>query len=146
MGTSKDVQLRALTLLKVVAQGDGKQLFNFAQQILTDRWKKLSHIFSLTKRFSLQTIPTQYCTFFERTREPSPAYAWVKCKRKEDKNCQEIFRVAKITGRTGRQFFAGDCYVRFSLLMDQHDFDMLIHRLKELVSQEYEASAQYMSI
>ncbi|XP_049399542.1 tryptophan aminotransferase-related protein 3-like [Solanum stenotomum] len=145
MGTSKDVQLRALTLLKVVAQGDGKQLFNFAQQILTDRWKKLSHIFSLTKRFSLQTIPTQYCIFFERTREPSPGYAWVKCKRKEDKNCQEIFRVAKLTGRTGRQFFAGDRYVRFSLLRGQHGFDMLIHRLKELISQEYEANAQAMS-
>lgn len=72
MGISKDVQLRALTLLKVVAQGDGKQIFNFAQQILRDHWEKLSHIFSLTKHFSLQTIPPQYCTFLERTREPSP--------------------------------------------------------------------------
>lgn len=72
MGTSKDVQLRVLTLLKVVAQGDGKQLFNFAQQILRDRWEKLSHIFSITKRVSLQKVPTQYCTFLERAREPSP--------------------------------------------------------------------------
>lgn len=73
-------------------------------------------------------------------------YAWVKCKRTEDKNCQEVFRVAKIIGRSSRAFYAGDCYVRFSLVMDQQDFDMLIHRLKELISQEYEASAQYMSI
>lgn len=145
MGTSKDVQLRVLTLLKVVAQGDGKQLFNFAQQILRDRWEKLSHIFSITKRVSLQKVPTQYCTFLERAREPSPAYAWVECKRKEDKNCEEVFRVAKIIGCPGRKFLAEDRHVRLSLLKSQHDFDMLIHRLKELVSQEYEASAQAMS-
>ncbi|XP_060170836.1 tryptophan aminotransferase-related protein 4-like [Lycium barbarum] len=145
MGTSKDAQLRALTLLKVVAEGDGKQLFNFAHQILMDRWEKLSQMFSLSKRFSLQRIPTQHCIFVERAREPSPAYAWVKCKRKEDKNCTEIFRVAKIIGRPGSKFFAGDRYVRLSLLKGQHDFDMLILRLKQLVSLEYEASAQVMS-
>ncbi|KAK4374408.1 hypothetical protein RND71_005085 [Anisodus tanguticus] len=140
MGISKDAQLRALTLLKVVGEGDGKQLFNFAHQILRDRWEKLSQIFSLSKRFSLQRVPTQYCTFLERAREPSPAYAWVKCKRKE-KNCTEVFKVAKIIGRPGSRFFVGERYVRLSLLKGQHDFDMLILRLKELVSQEYEASS-----
>lgn len=39
------------------------------------------------------------------------AYAWVKCKRKEDKNCAEVFIVAKIVGRPGSKFFAGDRYV-----------------------------------
>lgn len=73
------------------------------------------------------------------------AYAWVECKRKEDKNCEEVFRVAKIIGCPGRKFLAEDRHVRLSLLKSQHDFDMLIHRLKELVSQEYEASAQAMS-
>ncbi|XP_009767595.1 tryptophan aminotransferase-related protein 4-like [Nicotiana sylvestris] len=145
MGTSKDGQLRALTLLKVVAQGDDKQLFNFAHQILSHRWEKLSRIFSLSKRFSLQRIPTQYCTFLDRIREPSPAYAWVKCKRKEDKNCTEIFRVAKIIGRPGSKFFAENRYVRLSLLKGQHDFEMLISQMKKLVSQEGGVGAQAIS-
>ncbi|OIS97363.1 tryptophan aminotransferase-related protein 4 [Nicotiana attenuata] len=145
MGTSKDGQLRALTLMKVVAQGDGKQLFNFAHQILSDRWEKLSRIFSLSKRFSLQRIPTQYCTFLDRVRAPSPAYAWVKCKRKEDKNCTQVFRLAKIIGRPGSKFFAENRYVRLSLLKGQHDFEMLIRQMKKLVSQEDGVGAQAIS-
>ncbi|XP_060170835.1 tryptophan aminotransferase-related protein 4-like [Lycium barbarum] len=145
MGIPKDAQLRALTLLKVVAEGDGKQLFHFAHQNLRDRWEKLSQIFSLSKSFSLQRIPTQYCTYLERARDPSPAYAWVKCKRYEDQNCSEVFKVAKIIGRPGSRFSARDRYVRLSLLKGQHDFDMLIRRVKQLVSQEHEARAESMS-
>ncbi|OIT01456.1 tryptophan aminotransferase-related protein 4, partial [Nicotiana attenuata] len=142
MGFSKDTQLRALTLLKVVAEGDGKQIFNFGHEIMRDRWEKMIHIFSLSKRFSLQRIPTQYCTFLDGVREPSPGYAWVKCNRKEDKNCTKVFRVAKIIGRPGSNFFAKDRYVRLSLIKSQHDFDMLIRRVKQLVDKE---GAQAMS-
>lgn len=72
MEMSKDTLLRALTILRVVTEGDGKKFFNFAHEILRDRWEKISHIFSFSKRFSIQHIPTQYCTFLNRAREPSP--------------------------------------------------------------------------
>ncbi|XP_016510340.1 tryptophan aminotransferase-related protein 3 [Nicotiana tabacum] len=137
MEISKDTLLRALTILRVVNEGDGKKFFNFAHEILRDRWEKISHIFSFSKRFSIQHIPTQYCTFLDRAREPSPAFAWVKCKREEDKNCTHVFfEEAKIRGHPGSGFFADNTYVRLGLVTRQHDFDMLISRLEQFISQD----------
>nr|XP_016442454.1 PREDICTED: tryptophan aminotransferase-related protein 3-like isoform X1 [Nicotiana tabacum]XP_016442455.1 PREDICTED: tryptophan aminotransferase-related protein 3-like isoform X1 [Nicotiana tabacum]XP_016442456.1 PREDICTED: tryptophan aminotransferase-related protein 3-like isoform X1 [Nicotiana tabacum] len=139
MEMSKDTLLGALTILGVVTEGDGKKFFNFAHEILRDRWEKISHIFSFSKRFSIQHIPTQYCTFLNRAREPSPAFTWVKCKREEDKNCTHVFlEEANIRGHPGSGFFADHTYVRLGLVTRQHDFDMLISRLEQFISQEEE--------
>lgn len=72
MGISRDAQLRALKLLKVIVRDDGKEIFDFGYKRMTDRWKKLNHIISMSKRFSLQEISPQYCNFLNRIREPSP--------------------------------------------------------------------------
>ncbi|OMO98679.1 hypothetical protein COLO4_13770 [Corchorus olitorius] len=132
MGVSRDTQLRAFKLLKVALQG--RELFDFGYQTMKSRWERLSNIISLSKRFSLQKIDPQYCTFYNKIREFSPAYAWVKCEREEDKDCYEVLQAAKITGAAGNAFGAKDQYVRFSLLRSQDDFDILIERLKKLVS------------
>ncbi|CAA2988370.1 tryptophan aminotransferase-related 4-like [Olea europaea subsp. europaea] len=133
---SRDTQLRALQLLKVVLKGDGREIFHFAYEKMRDRWEKISQTVSLSKRFTVQDIPPQYCNFFEKVRGPSPAYIWLKCEREEDTNCSAVLLAANIIGRSGSLFDAEDRYVRLSLLKSDDDFNLLLYRLKELVSKE----------
>lgn len=76
------------------------------------------------------------------------AFTWVKCKREEDKNCTHVFlEEANIRGHPGSGFFADHTYVRLGLVTRQHDFDMLISRLEQFISQEEEnGTAQVISI
>ncbi|VVA37002.1 PREDICTED: tryptophan [Prunus dulcis] len=136
MGVSRDAQLRALKLINVVLETRGKQIFEFGFHTMRNRWESLSKILSLSNRFSLQKLGPRYCTYFQKIRGPSPAYAWVKCEREEDTDCYEVLKAANITGRSGSQFSAPDRYVRLSLIRSQDDFDILIQRLTQLVSEE----------
>ncbi|KAM7514825.1 hypothetical protein LguiA_004408 [Lonicera macranthoides] len=140
MGISRDIQLRALKLLKVILQENGDEVFQFAYKTMSDRWEKLTQIFSYSKRFSIQKIPPQYCTYFQKVRGPSPAYAWVKCENEEDKSCTEILREANIIGRDGTKFGATKEYVRLSLLKRKDDFDQLLHFSTKLISDEMPTS------
>ncbi|KAK3009562.1 hypothetical protein RJ639_013539 [Escallonia herrerae] len=115
-GVSRDVQLRALKLLKVVLEGEGREIFGFAHKTMSDRWEKLSEALSSSKCFSIQDLAPQYCSFFQRVRGPSPAYAWFKCEREEDKDCHRVLGDAGIIGRRGTLFGAGSRYVRLSLI------------------------------
>ena len=73
MGVSREAQLRALKLLDVVLEGDdGKEIFKFAYSTMRHRWIKLKETISKSKRFSLQKLSSQYCTFFKRERDLSP--------------------------------------------------------------------------
>ena len=63
------------------------------------------------------------------------AYAWLKCEREEDKDCYAVLKAAKILSRRGSLFGAEEQYVRLSLLKAQDDFDILVHRLKKLISE-----------
>ncbi|KAF6149486.1 hypothetical protein GIB67_011387 [Kingdonia uniflora] len=132
-----DTQLRALKLLSVALKGGGKELFGFGYKAMRHRWKKLSRSLSKSSRFSLQNLEPMYCTYFEEVTGPSPAYAWLKCEREEDKDCHEVLKSAGIIGREGSVFGAESRYVRLSLLKGQDDFDWLLERIDALVSQEY---------
>ncbi|XXG56140.1 hypothetical protein AAC387_Pa03g3635 [Persea americana] len=136
LGFSHESQLRALKLLKVVLQGRGSDMFEFGFTTLSDRWRKLSSSFSLSKRFSLQKIAPRYCTYFQRIREPSPGYAWLKCEMEEDEDCESVLRGAGIISRPGSVFGAPNRYTRLSLIKSQDDFDWLLHRINALVAQE----------
>lgn len=139
MGASRDSQLRALKLLKVVLEGDGKEIFQFGYQTMRDRWKKLNEVISESRRLSIQEIPPQYCNFFKQIREPSPAYAWLKCEREEDKSCYEVLKAyGNIISRGGENFSAEDRYTRLSLIKSQDDYDLLLQRIIMLVSKEEE--------
>lgn len=73
MGVSRDAQLRALKLLKVVLEeGEGNEIFEFAYQTMRKRWERLGQVISMSNRFSIQEIPPQFCTFFQKVRGPSP--------------------------------------------------------------------------
>ncbi|CAA0265247.1 unnamed protein product [Arabidopsis thaliana] len=136
MGVSRDTQLRALQLLKVVIGDGGDEIFRFGYGTLKKRWEILNKIFSMSTRFSLETIKPEYCNYFKKVREFTPSYAWVKCERPEDTDCYEIFKAAKITGRNGEMFGSDERFVRLSLIRSQDDFDQLIAMLKKFVSKE----------
>ncbi|KAL6845042.1 hypothetical protein ACP4OV_024537 [Aristida adscensionis] len=138
MGASRDTQLRLLGILKVVlANLHGEEdIFAFGHAAMRSRWRRLSAVVSRSRRISLQKIPSAYCTYFNRIREPSPAYAWVKCEREEDEDCNAALLKAKIITRSSKQFEASSRYVRISLLKSDDDFDVLMERITDLVDAE----------
>ncbi|KAK9943745.1 hypothetical protein M0R45_009343 [Rubus argutus] len=146
LGVSRDTQLRALKLLNVVAQGRGKEIFEFGYNTMRKRWEGLNKAMSVSNRFSLQKNEPQYCTFSQKIRGPSPAYAWVKCEWEEDKDCYAVLQEeANVYGRRGSVFGAEDRYVRLSLIKSQDDFDILLQRMNQLVSQEDAQPQTYMN-
>ncbi|KAF8696237.1 hypothetical protein HU200_037138 [Digitaria exilis] len=139
MGASRDTQLRMLGIVKAMLANlhSKDDIFAFGHDVMRTRWRKLNAVVSRSRRISLQKIPPhQYCTYFKRTREPSPAYAWVKCEREEDEDCQGALLKANIITRTGVFFEAGSRYTRISLLKSDDDFDVLMERLTDLVNAE----------
>ncbi|KAF5780575.1 putative alliinase, EGF-like domain, pyridoxal phosphate-dependent transferase, major [Helianthus annuus] len=135
-GISKDTQLRVLKVLKVAMKADGKPFFEFAYNQMSDRWNRLTSVFSKSTRFSIQRRHPLHCNFFHQTRQPSPAYAWVRCERQEDNDCAAVLNAGKIIGQSGSTFSAKDRYARLSLIKSQDDFELLMQRLTELVSLE----------
>lgn len=135
MGVSRDTQLRVLKILKVVLnEGGGREIFQFGYSTMEDRWEKLSKTLSKSKRFSVQEIEPQYCTFFQKIRGPSPAYVWLKCEREEDRDCNLVLKKAKIIGRAGDVFNAESRYARLSLIRSRDDFDLLLNRVEAMIS------------
>ncbi|KAE8653846.1 Tryptophan aminotransferase-related protein 3 [Hibiscus syriacus] len=128
MGVSRDTQLRAFKLLKAVLE-EGTGIFDFAYRTMKTIWERLAATLALSNRFSLQKFNPQYCSFYSKI-----TYAWVKREREEDKDCYAVLKAANIIGRQGNIFGSEDRYVRLSLVRSQDDLDILIHRLRELVS------------
>ncbi|CAN0928334.1 Tryptophan aminotransferase-related protein 4 [Linum grandiflorum] len=146
MGDSRESQLRALMLLKTVigggvsvSGGDGSSsIFDFAHETMKKRWQRLRSVVETSKRFSLQEVSSQYCRFFGKEREASPAYAWLKCEGQEDigSSCYEVLKRGGLLGREGTKFSASDRYVRLSLIKTEDDFDLLIKKLNNLIISE----------
>ena len=72
MGVSKETQLHVLQLLKVVVGDGGNEIFSFGYGTVKKRWETLNKIFSMSTRFSLQTIKPEYCNYFKKVREFTP--------------------------------------------------------------------------
>ncbi|KAL6615939.1 hypothetical protein ACP70R_038209 [Stipagrostis hirtigluma subsp. patula] len=138
MGASRDTQLRMLRIVKAILSNlhGEEDIFTFGHDVMRSRWRRLSAAVSRSRRISLQKIPPQYCTYFSRIREPSPAYAWVKCEREEDQDCYEALLKANIITRSSALFEASSRYTRVSLLKSDDDFDVLMERVTELVNAE----------
>ncbi|KAF3775582.1 hypothetical protein EJ110_NYTH41081 [Nymphaea thermarum] len=126
----------ALKLLNVAMEKNGSEIFRFGYETMRSRWLRLERSVSPSKRFSLQGLSPSYCKYFQRVTGPSPAYAWVRCEREEDRDCAAVMAEAGIIGRAGIVFGADPRYVRLSLLKAQDNFDLLEHKLQSLVSQE----------
>ncbi|KAJ4968190.1 hypothetical protein NE237_014891 [Protea cynaroides] len=136
LGLSHETQVRALELLKVVLEDEGKTLFEFGYKTIANRWEKLNKIVSASKYFSLQKLSPQYCNYFQDIHHPSPGYAWLKCEMEENKECHKVLEAAGISGRQGSSFGVEDRYVRLTLLRSDDDFNLLLQRLVSLVSKE----------
>ncbi|KAJ0985580.1 hypothetical protein J5N97_003936 [Dioscorea zingiberensis] len=136
MGASRDTQLRMLKLYKAMLaeiQREG-DIFAFGYKTMRERWSKLNQVVSRSKRFSLQKMTSQYCNYFNTTRDPSPAYGWLKCEREEDRDCDAVLRAGGISGRSGTIFSGDQKHVRLSLIKSQDDFDQLLTKMAALVS------------
>ena len=73
LGISHDSQLRVYKLLKtIVDKNSGREIFEYAQKIMEKRWKSIEAIMYTSSRYSIQQIPPQFCTFYQRVRGPSP--------------------------------------------------------------------------
>uniref|UniRef100_A0A0A9EBX3 Alliinase C-terminal domain-containing protein n=1 Tax=Arundo donax TaxID=35708 RepID=A0A0A9EBX3_ARUDO len=138
MGASRDTQLRMLGIVTVMlANLHGEDdIFAFGHDVMRSRWRRLNAVVSRSRRISLQKMAPQYCTYFKRIREPSPAYAWVKCEREEDEDCYGALLKAKIISRSGVANEARSRYTRISLLKSDDDFDVLMERVTDLVNAE----------
>ncbi|PIA41838.1 hypothetical protein AQUCO_02200339v1 [Aquilegia coerulea] len=142
LAQSHDTQLRTLKLLKVVLKERGRKMFEFSYKTMRERWERISKSFSSSKRFSLQKLEPQYCTYFKNVTGPSPAYAWIKCEREEDEECTAVLQTANIIGRGGIVFCGDTRYVRLSLIKRQDDFELLLQRIDAMISKE--SGAAYM--
>lgn len=74
MGASRDTQLRMLGIVRfMLANLHGEDdIFGFGHGVMRSRWRRLSAVVSRSRRISLQKIMPEYCTYFNRVRQPSP--------------------------------------------------------------------------
>ncbi|KAF7820318.1 tryptophan aminotransferase-related protein 4-like [Senna tora] len=121
-GVSRETQLRVLKLLKVVLNGNGREMYEFGHNTMSRRWIRLTKVLSHSKRFSIQQLEPQYCSLFQQ------------CEREEDRDCYQVLKQYKVTGRAGSLFGADDRYVRLSLVKSDDDFDLLLQQLKKIVA------------
>jgi Allinase len=71
---SRDTQMRMLKIVKVILANIGRDddIFKFGFNKMKKRWQRLNELVNSSSRFSLQQISPQYCTYFEKIRDPSP--------------------------------------------------------------------------
>ncbi|KAJ4771540.1 Tryptophan aminotransferase-related protein 4 [Rhynchospora pubera] len=147
IGSSQDTQSRLLNYVKVIlAEIDSNSdIFEFGFNKLRKRWQRLQALVNSSSRFSLQQLSPQYCIYFKKIRDPSPAYAWLKCENEEDADCAEVLMKGGIISRCGTKFGASTQYTRLSLLMTDDHFEMLLQKLKPLVACSDENSSEISS-
>ncbi|KAK9163157.1 hypothetical protein Syun_004059 [Stephania yunnanensis] len=69
MGASRDAQLRAFMLLRMVVKDKAKGRFEFGYKTMRERWEMLNKNLSKSKHFSLQKLEHRYCSFFKEVIE-----------------------------------------------------------------------------
>lgn len=138
MGVSRDTQLRILKIIKAIIPEirSKEDIFEFGHKAMREKWQRLNMLISTSKRFSLQTLAPQYCTYFQKIRDPSPAYGWLKCEMVDDQDCEAVLRKEGIISRGGLTFGADARYTRLSLLKTQDDFELLMQKMEAIISKE----------
>ncbi|OEL38619.1 Tryptophan aminotransferase-related protein 2 [Dichanthelium oligosanthes] len=79
IGVSKDSQLRAAKIIKVVCDGyeqsptsEANRLFHFAQRKMAERWSRLRTVVAASGIFSLPDELSSYCTFAKQIVTANP--------------------------------------------------------------------------
>lgn len=73
-----------------------------------------------------------YCKFFQSERDPTPAFAWLRCLKAID--CELALKARGIVARSGHHFGVGAEFVRVSMLDRNRKFEMLVDRLAHIDS------------
>ncbi|PON99016.1 Trytophan aminotransferase [Trema orientale] len=142
IGVSKDSQLRAAKIMGVICDGyqdfksdeNSENFFEYAHQLMADRWKRLREVVARSNVFSLPKYPQEYCLFHGEFTESFPAFAWLKSKEGAiDEDCEKFLRESyKIVGRGGRRFGADPSYARLSMLSREEVFQQFLDRLQSI--------------
>ncbi|KAF3437488.1 hypothetical protein FNV43_RR20241 [Rhamnella rubrinervis] len=136
IGVSKDSQLRAAKVLKVVADSCEQSgsseytesFFEFNYHLMAQRWQQLREAVNASGVFSLPGFPPAYCNFHGHILEPQPAFAWLRCENNTE-DCESYLRGHKILARGGRHFGVEPNYVRVSMLDRDDNFGAFLKRL-----------------
>lgn len=139
IGVSKDSQLRAAQILKVVSDGyelpvpdPEARLFDFGKRKLARRWERLRETAKTTEMFSLPEYMSETCNFTGELTSPYPAFAWLKCEKDGVEDCEAFLKSYKILTRSGMHFGMEAKYVRVSMLDRDEAFDLFIERLTSI--------------
>ncbi|KAF1867516.1 hypothetical protein Lal_00049945 [Lupinus albus] len=138
IGVSKDSQLRAAKVLKVVSDSteeentqEGESFFKYSYEVMEQRWKQLRAAVEANGLFTFANFPTGFCTFFNKKTQHLPAFVWMKCE-KDIEDCQSLLLQHKIRSRGGKHFGVSQRYVRVSLLDTDENFNLFIDRLSSM--------------
>ncbi|KAI4382464.1 hypothetical protein MLD38_008427 [Melastoma candidum] len=89
IGVSKESQLRAVRILGALSDeieappGPNLKFFDFAKQLLSERWDKLRQAVKCNGLFTVSEFPPAHCLFFREHTESHLGFVWMTCK---DKN------------------------------------------------------------
>ncbi|KAG5230199.1 tryptophan aminotransferase-related protein [Salix suchowensis] len=137
IGVSKDSQLRAAKVLQVVTDGckyptsEEGSLFDFAANVMEERWKLLRAAVRQSGLFTLPEFSPGLCRFLNSSFAPRPAFAWLKCEAPIE-DCEAFLRSNKILTRGGKHFGVGPQYVRISMLDRDENYDVFVQRLSTI--------------
>ncbi|PWA38104.1 protein Transporter, Pam16 [Artemisia annua] len=91
-GSKAMTELEARQILGVTEKSSWEEI--------SQKYDKLFEQNATNGSFYLQSKRhTLHCNFFNETRLPSPAYAWVKCEREEESDCGAVLEAGKISER-----------------------------------------------
>ncbi|TYH54880.1 hypothetical protein E1A91_D09G193200v1 [Gossypium mustelinum] len=138
IGVSKDSQVRAAKVLKVISDNsegpnEGDSFFEFSYRVMAKRWKQLREAVQQSGLFSVSDFPPQLCMFLNRVFEPQPAFAWIKCEG-DIEDCESFLRGKKILTRGGKHFGVNPKYVRISMLDRDKNYETFVRRLSTIRS------------
>ncbi|XP_078180960.1 tryptophan aminotransferase-related protein 2-like [Carex rostrata] len=136
IGVSKDSQVRAAKILKVISDGyefpnpEGiGQFFHFGRRMLADRWQRLRQALDTSGQCSLPRFSLQFCEFSKEHAETYPGFAWIRCEDQKIKDCEAFFKSINVCTMSGRRFGAGAEFTRISMLDTDENFDIFIKRI-----------------
>ncbi|KAJ4761235.1 Tryptophan aminotransferase-related protein 2 [Rhynchospora pubera] len=135
-GVSRDSQVRAARILKVISDGyefpnsnGAGQFFHIGRHLLADRWRRLRQAMEVLAKFSLPRFSTEFCEFFKEHAQTYPGFAWLRSEDESINDCGDFFKGINVQIRNGRLFGAGPNYVRISLMGSDAYFDGFIKRI-----------------
>ncbi|XP_022683459.1 tryptophan aminotransferase-related protein 2 [Setaria italica] len=139
IGVSKDSQLRAAKILKVVCDGyelsptsKVNLLFHFAQRKMAERWSRLRAVVATSGIFSLPDKLSSYCMFAKEVVSANPPFAWLRCHKDGVEDFESFLRERKIITRGGSKFGVDERVVRISMLDTDEAFNVFLGRIASL--------------